>query len=361
MMNLQTVSIVAAALALLFKNHIRHALNSAVDNVTGLTCHELKLIRERCPRARYNIEADLAVALGDEACTIVKEGVAGLEYDLPYGNYWVDFEYDYLYMIHTADSLTVRLVRSPTSLLKKIVNFCANWTLGWWFANSKNSLQLCDVPQATVQSLKDHIEHIHQNGTSRRIVWFFTATGDKWACPCARSARVFNRFTAEMQKFFDDVEQFVKREEIYKTQNLPFRRGYMLHGLPGTNKSLCTEILATKYNMPVHMLNVGDKNMTDSTLINLVNRVPPRSIITIEEVDKQFLALTKAGNSFVTMGGILTALDGPQRLNHGCIVILTSNARNFLPAAEDSALFRQGRIDKIYHFETSFEPNIDLL
>lgn len=357
MISLQNAGIVVGLAALLFKNHIAGAVNRTVDNLTELNCPELKLIRERCPRARHNVESEMAIALGSEVCSIVKEGMGGLEYELPYGRYWLDFGSDYLYVIHTEDSLTLRIVRGKMNLLKMTINFMTNWTIGWscisgWWRDARKPLQICDVPSSSVKLLKDHVEDIHQNGASaHKLVWFFTANADKWTCPCARNAREFSHFTPEMREFLDDVEAFLRLEKAHLEANLPYRRGYMIHGQPGTNKSLCTEIVATRHRMSVYMLNIGDKNMTDSMLVNLVNRVPPRSIITIEEVDKQVLAL-KSGNSYVTLGGILTALDGPQRLPHGCIVIFTSNARNFLPENDEKALFRKGRIDKIFHFQT---------
>ena len=46
-------------------------------------------------------------------------------------------------------------------------------------------------------------------------------------------------------------------------------------------------------------------------------------------------------------GGILTAIDGPQRLSHGTIVIMTSNDIYEFTDSFKEALFRKGRVDEV--------------
>ena len=46
-------------------------------------------------------------------------------------------------------------------------------------------------------------------------------------------------------------------------------------------------------------------------------------------------------------GGILTAIDGPQRLSHGTIVIMTSNDIYEFTDNFKEALFRKGRVDEV--------------
>jgi len=53
--------------------------------------------------------------------------------------------------------------------------------------------------------------------------------------------------------------------------------------------------------------------------------VPLHFIIYIEEIDKQLATLMENNRIKISIGGLLTALDGSQRLSDGTIIILTSN------------------------------------
>ena len=50
--------------------------------------------------------------------------------------------------------------------------------------------------------------------------------------------RVVNTIMADCQ-LFQDVEWFLNNEEWYNQRGIPYKRGYILHGPPGTGKVLC--------------------------------------------------------------------------------------------------------------------------
>lgn len=93
--------------------------------------------------------------------------------------------------------------------------------------------------------------------------------------------------------------------------------------------------------------NVSSKNISDAVLINLFSTVTPKSVI-INEIDKQMKGLKNNGSANVTVSGLLSAIDGPQRLNNSVIVILTSNTIDFLDPDDMLALLRPGRIDRVF-------------
>jgi chaperone BCS1 len=43
----------------------------------------------------------------------------------------------------------------------------------------------------------------------------------------------------------DDFESFFKREAWFRSNKLPFRRGYLLHGPPGNGKSTAVRAMMT--------------------------------------------------------------------------------------------------------------------
>jgi hypothetical protein len=205
-----------------------------------------------------------------------------------------------------------------------------------------------------IDILKSFVNSIYKKYcTAERNVIYFTSDGDRWSFPIFRKPRNIDYLLKQkyINEVFKDSNNFFESRIKYENEGLPFRRGYLLYGIPGSGKSSSIEVIAIKHNMSVYMVNLNSKNMTDTILINLVCHVPPRSIIVFEEIDKQLETLQKNRNNQVSFGGILSAIDGPQRLNDGCIVIMTTNNNNFLGESERKSLIRPGRIDKVIEFK----------
>ncbi len=55
-------------------------------------------------------------------------------------------------------------------------------------------------------------------------------------------------------------------------------------------------------------------------------------------------------NNQISFGGVLSAIDGPQRLNDSCIVVMTTNNIGYFTETEKESLCRKGRIDQIFEF-----------
>ena len=199
--------------------------------------------------------------------------------------------------------------------------------------------------------LINFMDHIYEKHTSSdKVILFYNLNKGKWNFPVFRRPRKLTniRQTSDMTTVLDNIGQFLKNEDEYEKNGMPYRKGYLLEGATGVGKSTIIEILAMKYNKSAYLVNLNALNMTDALLINLISTIPPYSIIVIEEIEKQLETLKKNRNNMVSEGGILTALDGPQRLSHGCIVIMTSNNINSLDDKLKIPLLRPGRIDKHY-------------
>jgi SpoVK/Ycf46/Vps4 family AAA+-type ATPase len=155
-----------------------------------------------------------------------------------------------------------------------------------------------------------------------------------------------------MQLFLNDVDNFFtsKEEKAYQQHSRPYKKGYLIEGAPGTGKTTVIEAVAMIHNMSIYMVNLNSAEMTDSVLINLIANVPPRSLIVFDEMDKQYEAIQKNQNIHLSTGGILNALDGPQRLSHGTIVVMIVNNLNKFDDDFRIPLLRPGRIDKVFQF-----------
>lgn len=199
------------------------------------------------------------------------------------------------------------------------------------------------------KELHDYVDKIYKTYCiPEKITTYFTSNEDKWSFPIIRRSRDLGKIniTDKMQKVINNINEFISNERIYQRNGYPYKKGYLITGKPGTGKTTIIEHTAIKHNMCIYLVNLNSKNMTDSVLINLLSNVPPHSIIVFEEIDRQFETLNKNNNNYVSEGGILTAIDGPQRLSHGNIVIMTSNDTYEFTKIKE-ALFRKGRIDEV--------------
>ncbi|KAI5474930.1 mitochondrial chaperone bcs1 [Pseudohyphozyma bogoriensis] len=129
------------------------------------------------------------------------------------------------------------------------------------------------------------------------------------------------------ERIVDDIQTFMKRGPWYFERGIPYRRGYLLHGPPGSGKSSFIQALAGSLEYNICVLNLSERGLTDDKLNHLLANAPERSIVLLEDIDAAFSGRTQSGEAgfsgSVTFSGLLNALDG--RL--------------------DPALIRPGRVD----------------
>ncbi|ABN67550.2 mitochondrial protein of the CDC48/PAS1/SEC18 ATPase family [Scheffersomyces stipitis CBS 6054] len=141
-----------------------------------------------------------------------------------------------------------------------------------------------------------------------------------------------------------DVKDFLDSGEWYHKRGIPYRRGYLLYGPPGSGKTSFIQALAGELDYNICILNLSESNLTDDRLNHLMNHIPERSILLLEDIDAAFnkRAQTedKGYTSGVTFSGLLNALDGVASAEE-CITFMTTNH----PEKLDPALMRPGRVD----------------
>lgn len=142
-----------------------------------------------------------------------------------------------------------------------------------------------------------------------------------------------------------DVERFLRDESRYNRLGLPYHRGYLLHGPPGTGKTSLARALATEFNLDLWYASLGDME-NEARLINMIADVRPRSILLLEDIDTVSIATSREtdGASSMTTGSLLNALDGVAT-PHGLITVMTTNHLDRI----DPALTRAGRMDRAEH------------
>ena len=152
--------------------------------------------------------------------------------------------------------------------------------------------------------------------------------------------------TSLMSSIIDDVKEFVSGEADYAKHGVPYKRVVCLHGPPGTGKTSTIFAIASHFNMNIAMLTMQPSTPEfDANMISLVNNLPRRSILIIEDIDAIYQSRTdpkvdKVDKSAPSLSTILNVLDGNLR-KHGMIVFMTTNHLDRL----DPAMVRPGRVD----------------
>ena len=130
-------------------------------------------------------------------------------------------------------------------------------------------------------------------------------------------------------------------EKIYDKYGIPYKRNYLLYGIPGTGKTSLIFSIASELNMGVSIFSFVP-GIDDTIFMKCVNSIPPNSILLLEDIDGVFINREKDYNnkSMISFSGILNTLDGMGRKDK-LITFMTTNYKEQL----DHALMRPGRID----------------
>ncbi|KAI0285643.1 P-loop containing nucleoside triphosphate hydrolase protein [Russula brevipes] len=188
-----------------------------------------------------------------------------------------------------------------------------------------------------------------------------------WRWNGARQKRPMSSIVLEpavKEMLLADCRDFLRSEDWYAERGIPFRRGYLLHGVPGSGKTSLIHSLAGELGLDIYVVSLSSKGMSDNTLTTLMGNVPSRCILLLEDLDAAFTrgisrdststgaptVATKAGaetndGSTLSLSGLLNSLDGVAAAE-GRLLFATTNHIERL----DPALSRPGRMDVWINF-----------
>ncbi|KLO06556.1 P-loop containing nucleoside triphosphate hydrolase protein [Schizopora paradoxa] len=242
------------------------------------------------------------------------------------------------------------------------------------------------LKQLVLQAKRDYeAESIH------RIQIYFADSHGSWRWTDSRHKRPMGSIVLEpgvKEMLLADTRDFLKSEKWYADRGIPFRRGYLLHGVPGSGKSSLIHAIAGELLLDIYVVSLSSSWMNDSTLTALMGRVPARCIVLLEDLDAAFTRSTsrdsgstgapvsgpknKKNNdddsddedssarkkkkddhamsdvNTLSLSGLLNALDGVAAAE-GRILFATTNHLERL----DPALSRPGRMDVWVEFKNA--------
>jgi len=144
----------------------------------------------------------------------------------------------------------------------------------------------------------------------------------------------------------------------YARQSIPYRRGFLLHGLPGTGKTCLIEAIAGELGVRIYRMPVESIGSRDFAL--LIYSIAPGNLVVFEDLDRvrglgddEEIDDDK-GEDRERRGSPLAALLAEIDNLLECVIFITANDR----AKLSKALIRSGRVDVEIEFTHATDDQI---
>lgn len=146
-----------------------------------------------------------------------------------------------------------------------------------------------------------------------------------------------------LDSIVDDMRDFYAAKDWYQDRGIPWHRGYLFAGVPGSGKTSTSIGIAGHLGLGIALVSLSSSDMDDQALSRLMIGLPEKSLLLVEDVDALFVE--RDSKCRVTFAGFLNALDGVAA-SEGRVLVMTTNH----PEKLDPALIRCGRVDRRVDF-----------
>lgn len=190
----------------------------------------------------------------------------------------------------------------------------------------------------------------------------------------------------QKERVLSDINEYLhpSTPRWYANRGIPYRRGYLFHGPPGTGKSSLAWAIAGVFGLDIYCISLVEPSLTEEDLGLMFSSLPRRCVVLLEDIDSAGLVRrqelqegenakgddattkisheiakalksvqskgdkSKDNNQGISLSGLLNAIDGVAS-HEGRVLVMTTN----FPDKLDEALIRPGRIDMKVKFTLS--------
>ena len=240
--------------------------------------------------------------------------------------------------------------------------------------SGKESTEKITLFSKSIETLKNCVKNCseeyttymeqYQNISYCMFVWGNQNYRNDWgSTPINVIKNKTNVFLSEKNsKIFDSITKFHKSKKLYDTLSIAYKKGILLHGIPGSGKSSIVYAIAYEFKMNIYKVSLA--GMSNSELIKQIQGIPSKSIVLFEDIDTITSMLNRENGddtdnknkkieASVNLETMLNILDGYTYL-HECLIFCTTNHIDKL----DPALIRCGRINEKYEFTYASQKQI---
>ncbi|CAM1505078.1 Fc.00g107150.m01.CDS01 [Cosmosporella sp. VM-42] len=161
------------------------------------------------------------------------------------------------------------------------------------------------------------------------------------------------------QSLIKDLERYLnpRTKRWYATRGIPYRRGYLFSGPPGTGKTSLTLAAAGLMGLDIYMISLSSPSLSEDSLATLFRNLPRTCLVLLEDIDATGLTHKRNRESAgdgqqkggrrekISLSGLLNVVDGVGA-QEGRVLVMTSNHTENI----DPALLRPGRVDFFFKF-----------
>lgn len=197
----------------------------------------------------------------------------------------------------------------------------------------------------------------YEQRRSKRVEYFRSDAYGDWigsTIPARPVASLFHP-PALVQDVLDDVQMFLDSKQMYEDLGIPYRRGYLLAGPPGTGKSSLILAVASHFALPIYSVPLRGTEITGERLATLLTNCRKPSLIALEDIDCLEVATSRKSNANdgLTTADLLNVLDGIGA-SEDRVLFITANH----PETLDFALTRAGRVDRKFQLDYASDEEL---
>ncbi len=183
----------------------------------------------------------------------------------------------------------------------------------------------------------------------------FKYSSDEWMQSTKRDPFKSLYYPEHVEKYINQAIRWKGMGEWYADRSIPWRRGWLLHGGPGTGKTSLANGVAKRLGIPIYIYNLN--TMSDQELIRFWDEMETPCMALFEDFDNVFHGReAQTEHKQLSFDCILNTIGGAKAA-HGVFLVVTTNCLDKIDPAmgvtwgtegnKEGISSRPGRIDSV--------------